>query len=40
MSLIASVVVCETGGKDWLWFGPLWNLLAMVDSPVGSVCGD
>lgn len=40
VSLFASVVVCEAGGKDWPWFGPLWDLLAMVDSPVGSVCGD
>lgn len=26
VSLFASVVVCGAGGKDWPWFGALWDL--------------
>lgn len=35
--LFASFVVCGVGGKDGPWFEPLWDLLAMVDSPVRLV---
>lgn len=37
VSLFASVVVCGAGEKDGPWFGPLWDLLATVDSLVRLV---
>lgn len=40
VSLFASVLVCEAGGKDQPWFVPLWDLLAVAHGHVGSVCGD
>jgi len=40
VSLFASLVVCEAGGKDQSWVVPLWDLLGAVHGCAESVCGD